>query len=71
MLTDAGEIDPKDLVSRQPMPPPSTTISPLPTTHRPNEEDQLPYVCFNKSQVAPDPKKVYGYFSRTVTVRSK
>lgn len=35
------------------------------------EDMQQPFVCFNRSAVAPDPKKIYGYFSRDVTVRSK
>lgn len=72
-LTETGEIDPKDVVSRQENPS-TTTMAPFTTTHdptTPNGGDQLPYVCFNKSQVAPDPKKVYGYFSRTVMVRSE
>lgn len=30
-----------------------------------------PFVCFNKSSVAPDPKKVYGYFRRQIIVKSK
>lgn len=29
-----------------------------------------PYVCSNQSQVAPDPKKNYGYFKRTIVVQS-
>lgn len=35
------------------------------------EQIQQPFVCFNKSQVAPDPKKVYGYFSRDIIVKSR
>lgn len=35
------------------------------------DEIQQPYVCFNKSQVAPDPKKIYGYFMRDFTVKSR
>lgn len=30
-----------------------------------------PFVCFNNSNVPPDPKKVYGYFSRNITVKSE
>lgn len=68
-LTETGTIDPKDLVSRSGLLP-TTTVSP---TQRPAaiDDSEQPYVCFNKSQVAPDPKRVYGYFSRTVTVRSE
>jgi len=30
----------------------------------------LPYVCVNTSIIPPDPKKTYGYFSRTVDVKA-
>lgn len=33
-------------------------------------EINQPFVCFNKSAVAPDPKKLYGYFHREVIVKS-
>lgn len=64
-----GEIDAKDLINRT-LEPSTTTILPSITTHLPDLIDQ-PYVCFNKSNVAPDPKKIYGYFYRNVAVRSK
>lgn len=66
-LTLNGEVDPKDVASRT-LHPTTTTISP-PTTQIPYVDQ--PYICFNKSNVAPDPKKIYGYFSRNVIVRSK
>lgn len=28
--------------------------------------EDLPFVCFNKSSVAPDPKKTYGLFTRDI-----
>lgn len=31
----------------------------------------FPYVCQNKTAVMPDPKKVYGYFSKKMTVKGK
>uniref|UniRef100_A0A182XBN4 CCAAT-binding factor domain-containing protein n=1 Tax=Anopheles quadriannulatus TaxID=34691 RepID=A0A182XBN4_ANOQN len=33
------------------------------------EDARQPYICDNSSMVAPDPKKVYGYFQRTFTVQ--
>uniref|UniRef100_A0A182K4S0 CCAAT-binding factor domain-containing protein n=1 Tax=Anopheles christyi TaxID=43041 RepID=A0A182K4S0_9DIPT len=33
------------------------------------EDAHQPYICDNSSMVAPDPKKVYGYFQRTFTVQ--
>ncbi|XP_055848942.1 uncharacterized protein LOC129913961 [Episyrphus balteatus] len=36
-----------------------------PTTTNPLDSP-LPYICFNKSMVAADPKKTYGYFNRRV-----
>lgn len=68
MLMQNGEIDPKDLINGT-IELPTTTYFP-PTTHVPYFIDQ-PYVCFNKSNIAPDPKKIYGYFSRNVAVRSE
>jgi hypothetical protein len=32
---------------------------------------EQPFVCFNQSSVAPDPKKTYGYFNKQVTVKGK
>lgn len=29
----------------------------------------LPYVCLNTSMIAPDPKKLYGYFSKEISVK--
>lgn len=29
-------------------------------------DEELPFVCFNKSNVAPDPKKTYGLFTRDI-----
>lgn len=64
-LVQNGELDPKDIING--------TFVPSFSTHSPTTLapfiDQ-PYVCFNKSNVAPDPKKIYGYFTRSVTVRS-
>lgn len=34
-------------------------------------EEPLPYVCFNKNVIAPDPKKTYGLFSRDIIPKSK
>lgn len=34
-------------------------------------DEDLPYVCFNKSNVAPDPKKTYGLFTRDIVPRCK
>jgi hypothetical protein len=34
------------------------------------EHIDQPYVCFNQSTVAPDPKKTYGYFNKHVTVKA-
>lgn len=62
-MMDNGEIDAKDIANGKFQP--TSTISP--PTPTPNQ----PYVCFNKSNVAPDPKKVYGYFTKNVAVRSK
>lgn len=41
------------------------------TTAMPVEKIDQPFVCFNKSAVAPDPKKIYGYFSKDVIIKSK
>lgn len=67
-LIQNGAIDPKDLVDGT-IEHKTSTILP-PTTQAPDINDQ-PYVCFNKSNVAPDPKKIYGYFSRNVAVKSE
>lgn len=42
----------------------SRLISDWQTTHQPS----LPFVCHNKSLVAGDPDKIYGYFAKNVTV---
>lgn len=73
LLSATNEIDKKFIITENKIIPPKpnpiskTTISPL---HDRNLINQ-PYVCFNKSNVPPDPKKIYGYFSREVTVRSE
>lgn len=69
LLSQNNEIDTKNVING------NSTIAydPIsPTTHMPiPDEAQHPFVCFNKSSVAPDPKKIYGYFSKDVIVRSK
>lgn len=42
----------------------SRLISDWQTTHQP----RLPFVCHNKSGVAPDDDKIYGHFAKNVTV---
>lgn len=68
LLSENNEIDPKNVIGG------NSTLAyiPIPPTTRMSKFDDIkqPYVCFNKSAVAPDPKKIYGYFSKDVTVRS-
>lgn len=68
LLSENNEIDPKNVINGNA----TIVYDPFPsTTHLTNYTDiQQPFVCFNKSAVAPDPKKIYGYFSKDVTVRS-
>lgn len=42
----------------------SRLISDWQTTHQP----RLPFVCSNKSAIAGDPQKIYGHFTKNVTV---
>lgn len=42
-------------------------ISEWQTAHR----NDLPYVCNNRSQITPDPSKVYGHFARNITTAGK
>lgn len=65
MLSENSEIDVKSILN-------GTTSSPdIETPTTPLYKIDQPFVCFNSSNVAPDPKKIYGYFSRNITVRSK
>ncbi|XP_059612516.1 uncharacterized protein LOC132258962 isoform X2 [Phlebotomus argentipes] len=41
----------------------------IPTVPEKKDPIDQPFVCFNKSMVAPDPRKTYGYFSRSITVK--
>lgn len=34
-----------------------------------DENNTFPFVCLNQTNIAPDPKKVYGYFSRRMIVK--
>lgn len=68
LLSENNEIDPKNVINGNA----TIAYNPIPsTTHSMTFEDiRQPFVCFNKSAIAPDPKKIYGYFSKDVTVRS-
>lgn len=33
------------------------------------EDEHQPFVCFNKSNVAPDSNKAYGYFKRKIITK--
>lgn len=35
-----------------------------------DENNTFPFVCLNQTNIAPDPKKVYGYFSRRMIVKA-
>lgn len=45
-----------------------TLKSRLISNWRSQHKAELPYVCHNKSQVVPDPSKVYGFFETNITV---
>lgn len=54
--------------------PPSTTTTEMPMEERVKrlQENGIPYfgVCTNESKVITDPKKIYGYYRRTVIVEN-
>lgn len=44
-----------------------TITSKLITNWRTQHKTKLPYVCHNKSQIAPDAEKIYGFFETNIT----
>lgn len=50
----------------------TTTVIPMDVRIKKLENDMVPYfgICTNNTRVISDPKKIYGYYQRTVTVEN-
>jgi hypothetical protein len=71
-LIETGSIRPESVAKENMSEILTTTEIPMEDRIRKLKEDMIPYfgVCTNETKVISDPKKIYGYYQRTITVEN-
>lgn len=73
-LIESGAVKSENIAYENMTDPPSTTTTEVPMRERVKwlQDNGIPYfgVCTNESKVITDPKKIYGYYRRTVIVEN-
>lgn len=73
-LVESGSVKPENVAYENMTDAPLTTTTPMPMEQRIKmlQDNQIPYfgVCTNDSKVITDPKKIYGYYQRTIQVEN-